>query len=88
MARNATPTNTLPPFVTIRRACKRTGAPEHQLRAATRAGAVALYQPPGGHPLVNVAEVEAWLRSHRVAPTAHARARAAEVLAREERRAG
>lgn len=73
----------IPRHVTIRAAARIVGIGEHPLRAAVARGDVAIYCAPGTWPLVAVDDVVRWLRSHRAAPTDHARARVAEVLRRE-----
>lgn len=87
MSRAATPDHVTPTHATIRAAARRVGIGERVLREAVRRGEVPIYRAPGAWPRVAVAEVVAWLRAYRAAPTAHAAARVAEVLAREARRA-
>ncbi len=84
----ATPHHPAPDYATIRRAARLVGCGETRLRRATKIGEVALYQPEGSWPLVRLSDVRAWLDSCRVVPTARARQRVDEVLAREARRAG
>ena len=54
------------------------------LRAAIRAGELFAYRISERWWRVSRADLEAWVRSHRATPTAHARGRLAEVLAREQ----
>lgn len=75
-------------FGRVRTIARRLGCGEHALRAAIRRGNVPTYQPPGAWPLVSIVDAEAWLRAQRVEPTARARRRVDEIIAREARRAG
>ena len=68
-----------PDFVTVRRAARRLGLSPSRLRAAIESGALPAYRPGSRWTLVDMAEVAAWIKSHRVAapdPDAHV----AEIL--------
>lgn len=71
-------------FLTPREAGHRIGCGDKPIRRAVNAGELPGYQLGTKWVRVYWPEVLAWVRSHRVAPTSHARARLAEVLARED----
>ena len=74
-----------PLYGTIPDAARRIGVPVKRLRRAVKTGELRCYVlPESRRRRVRFAEVEAWLRSGVVtAPTAHARARVAEVMRTE-----
>jgi len=88
MARRTTETDTAPTHGTIRAVARRVGVGETTLRRVIRAGEIPIYRPAGAWPLIAVADVVRWLHAQRAEPTAHARARVAEILEREAKRAG
>lgn len=70
---------------TIREAARRAGLGERPLRSAIRRGELSLHIVPDAWPRLHWPDVEAWLRSHRVERTSHARARVAEIEGRGAR---
>lgn len=62
---------------------RRTGIGAKRLRRAIRAGELPAYTAASTWPRIYWPEFLSWLRSTRVRPTDHARARVAEVLDRE-----
>lgn len=87
MEPNETDWPVLGEFVTRRSAAKRAGIGERQIRAATAAGEIPLYQV-GAWPRVRYRDVLAWIERQHVAPAsvesrAHVERRVREVLARE-----
>ena len=70
-------------FGTLPEAARRYGIGLRTLRRAARVGAFPLYSAETTWPRVCFSEVEAWVRSTRIVPTAAVEARVAEVLDRE-----
>jgi len=73
---------------TVRRAARRARVDPRVLRRAIARGELPATKLGERWLRVEWADVLAWLRSRRVRPTAHARERLAEVLAREARNTG
>ena len=74
-----------PEWGTIPQAARRFGLGVKMVRRMAREGAFPVYLERSGWPRVKYTEVEIWLRSTRLRPTSHARARLAEVLEQERR---
>lgn len=70
-------------YLTLPDAARRLRVSRDTLRAAIRAGDLPAYRISGRWWRVSRDELDRWVRSHRATPTAHARARLAEVLTRE-----
>ena len=72
-----------PEYGTLPAAARRFGLGVKMLRRRAAEGCFPTYSGDTAWPRVKFAEVEAWLRSTRVAATTHAEARVREVIARE-----
>lgn len=73
-------------FYTVPALARRAGTSAKRLRAEIRAGRLIAYTFSSKRPRIAWSDFLAWMRSTRVSPTAHAEARAAEILGREQRR--
>ena len=73
---------------TARRAAARYGIGEKMVRGAMKRGELPAYRVGATKLLVFFVDVERWIRSMRVDPTAHARWRVEEILEREARKKG
>ncbi len=70
-------------WLTLPEAARRLRLSRNTLRAAIRDGGLPAYRISGRWWRVSRGELDRWVRRHHATPTAHARARVAEVLARE-----